>query len=82
MVQRMAVRPRQPSKFVYMLRIVLFLGVSGVMIWNTFRFPGQFQGGALVFTWVAVAVGILGSVYFIRKISKIEGPSAIGRRDR
>ncbi len=71
-----SVRPRKPTKFVYVLRIVLFLGVSGVMVWNVFRYPAQFRGGASLFTWVAVAVGILGAAYFARKV--MERPAALG----
>lgn len=73
-----SVRPRRPSKFVYLLRTLLFLGVSGVMVWNVFRFPGQFRGGAVIFTWVAVAVGLGGAVYFVRKIR--ERPTALPGR--
>ena len=32
-----SVRPKRPSKFVYLIRVVIFLGVSGVMVWNVFR---------------------------------------------
>lgn len=75
-----SVRPRKPTKFVYLLRVLLFLGVSGVMIWNVFRYPAQFQGGVVVFTWVAVAVGAGGAIYFTRKV--MERPAELGpRRD-
>jgi len=75
-----SVRPRRPSKFVYLLRVLLFLGVSGVMIWNVIRFPAQFRGGVVVFTWVAVGVGLLGTIYFARKI--MARPTELGPRRR
>lgn len=71
-----AVRPRRPTKFVYMLRVALFLGVSGVMVWNVFRYPVQFRGGVAIFTWIAVAVGVLGAVHFGRKV--MERPAELG----
>jgi hypothetical protein len=73
-----AVRPRRPTKFVYLLRMVLFLGVSGVMVWNVFRYPAEFRGGVVAFTWIAVAVGIAGAGYFVRKI--MERPAELGPR--
>jgi len=73
-----SVRPRRPTKFVYILRVVLFLGVTGVMIWNVFRYPEEFRGGASVFTWLACAVGVLGAAYFVRRV--IERPNELGPR--
>jgi hypothetical protein len=74
-----SVRPRKPTKFVYLVRVVLFLGVAAVMVWNVFRYPGAFQGASLVFTWVAVAVGVLGAIYFGRKVT--ERPAELGTKE-
>jgi hypothetical protein len=71
-----SVRPRKPTKFHYLVRAIIFLGVSGVMVWNVLRYPSAFQGASLVFTWLAVAIGILGALFFIRKVR--ERPAELG----
>ena len=63
-----SVRKRRPSPILYAMRIALYLIVSGVLILNMVRFPHQFAGGARAVAVLTVIVGILGAVYFTRKL--------------
>jgi hypothetical protein len=62
------IRARRPSQILYVVRIALFLIVSGVLIMNMVRQPDLFQGGARTLTIVAAAIGVLGAGYFARRL--------------
>jgi hypothetical protein len=61
-------RTRRPMPLLYALRIALFLIVAGIMILNLVRYPNYFTGGARIFAFLAVGVGIIGAVHFGRKL--------------
>ena len=63
-----SVRKRRPSPILYAMRIALYLIVSGVLILNMVRLPGQFAGAARAVAILAVIVGIFGAGYFTRKL--------------
>jgi uncharacterized membrane protein YedE/YeeE len=62
------IRRRRPSQVLYTIRIGLFLVVSGVLIHNIVRYPRLYRGGALPITILAVVIGVVGAVYFARKL--------------
>lgn len=66
-------RARRPHQILYVMRIALFLIVSGVMILNLVRYPRLFNGGTRALTIVAVMVGIGGAVYFAKKLTRRSG---------
>ena len=61
-------RARRPAPLLYALRIALYLIVAGILILNLVRSPQFFSGAARVVTVITAAVGILGAVYFGRKL--------------
>ena len=63
-----SVRPRKPSKLIYSIRVLLFLMVTGVIIYNLVEYPTAFTGAAAFFSWLAVGIGILGAGYFLRRV--------------
>jgi len=61
-------RTRRPMPLLYALRIALFLIVAGIMVLNLVRYPNYFTGGARIFAFLAVGVGIIGAIHFGRKL--------------
>ncbi len=61
-------RARRPTPVLYVLRIALYLVVSGIMIVNVVRFPRFFGGSTRVLAITAAVVGIVGAAYFGRRL--------------
>lgn len=61
---------RRPHAAVYVIRVALFLIVAGVLTTNMIRMPAIYSSGTRAVTIAAVAVGIGGAVYFVRKLVK------------
>lgn len=61
-------RARRPTPILYAMRIALFLIVSGMMIVNLVRVPHHFNASSMAVTIVAAVVGVVGAVYFTRKL--------------
>jgi hypothetical protein len=62
------VRARRPSQILYTVRIALYLIVSGIFVLNIVRYPRYFAGVALPLAVLAAAIGILGAIYFGRRL--------------
>ena len=65
-----SVRVRKPTPILYAVRVALFLIVSGVLVLNLVRYPELFPGTSRVLAIVAVVIGIVGAVYFSRKLTR------------
>ncbi len=63
-------RSRKPPQILYVLRIALYLVVSGVLILNLVRYPRIFAGGGKELTIVAVVIGLAGAGYFAWKLTR------------
>jgi low affinity Fe/Cu permease len=63
------IRARRPSQILYVVRIALFLIVTGMLILNMVRQPDRIRGGDRTLTIVAAGVGILGAGYFARRLA-------------
>jgi hypothetical protein len=61
-------RARRPAPILYAVRIALFLVASGIMVLNMVRYPELFRGGTRGLAIAAVMVGIVGAVYFGRRL--------------
>ena len=61
-------RARKPTPVLYVIRIALYLILSGVMLVNMFRFPQLFAGSTRVLALVAVLIGLVGAGYFGRRL--------------
>jgi len=62
------IRQRRPSQILYVMRIALFLVVSGLLIVNLVRRPELFRGGDRTLTIAAALVGVIGAGYFARRL--------------
>ena len=65
-----SVRPRKPAPILYAVRIALFLITSGVLLLNVIRYPDVFAGTARALAIGAVVIGIMGAVYFSRRLTR------------
>lgn len=65
-----SVRPRRASQIIYTMRVGLYLVVAAVLILNLVRYPERFSASARMVCFLAVAVGLLGSAFFARKLMK------------
>lgn len=62
------IRARRPAQILYVVRIALYLIVSGILVLNLVRYPHIFPSGTRVLTIVAVVVGLFGAGYFARRL--------------
>jgi hypothetical protein len=62
------VRARRPSQILYTVRIALYLIMAGVLVLNRFRYPWLFSRGATVLVVATATVGVLGALYFARRL--------------
>ena len=61
-------RSRRPSAMLYAMRIALYLIMSGLLVVNMVRYPAQFTTSARAVAILAAVVGVLGAVYFARRL--------------
>jgi hypothetical protein len=61
-------RGRRPSMVLYGTRIVLYLAMSAVLIFNLVRYPQLFTSSSRSLVLVTATVGVLGAGYFARKV--------------
>ena len=61
-------RARRPAPILYVMRIALFLIASGILVLNMVRYPDLFRGGTRGIAIVAVIIGVIGAVYFGRRL--------------
>ena len=51
----------------YILRMVLFLALAGVLLFNMFSYSGAYSTGSRVLVIFAALTGLAGAGYFFRK---------------
>jgi phosphatidylserine synthase len=61
-------RSKRPTPILYAVRVVLYLTMAAVLIFNRIRYPALFSTTANVLVALAVVVGVGGAVYFGRKL--------------
>jgi hypothetical protein len=62
-----SVRRRRLSPIFYIARTILFLTMAGVLLYNLISDPAVYPGGAGAVMIAAVAVGLVGAGYFVRR---------------
>lgn len=62
------IRRRRPSQILYVVRIALYLVVTGIIVLNMVRYPEIYSAGARIFSVLAVVVGLVGAGYFARRL--------------
>jgi hypothetical protein len=65
---RDSMRSRRAGQIIFTVRIALFLVVSGVLLLNLVRYPELYTTTARVTTVFSALVGIVGAVYFSRRL--------------
>jgi hypothetical protein len=61
------IRARRGPRIVYALRILSYLAMAGVLVWNAVTRPELFGIGGRMLVLAAVVVAISGAIYFGRK---------------
>jgi hypothetical protein len=61
-------RGRRPPTVLYSMRILIYLAMSAVLIFNLLRYPELFTSSSRVLVLVTATVGALGAAYFGRKL--------------
>jgi O-antigen/teichoic acid export membrane protein len=64
------IRARRGPRIVYALRILSYLAMAGVLVWNAVMRPELFGMGGRALVLAAVIVAISGAIYFGRKLLK------------
>jgi hypothetical protein len=64
------IRARRGPRIVYALRILSYLAMAGVLVWNAVNRPEMFGIGGRMLVLVAVVIAITGAIYFGRKFLK------------
>lgn len=68
-----SMRRRPYARIFYAARAVLFLIVTGVLFYNLLSHPGAYPGGARAVVIAAMAVGLVGTGYFVRRLAQPAG---------
>jgi hypothetical protein len=72
-----SLRRGRQFRFFYAIRMLLFAAVSGVVVYNLFKYPELFGRTGTVMSWVACAVGFIGVVFFFRKLTAPSTPKPV-----
>ncbi|MBV8517464.1 MAG: hypothetical protein JO197_08700 [Acidobacteria bacterium] len=64
------IRAKRPAPILYAVRVALYLIVTGLLILNLVRYPRLYSSGARAVTIVAALTGLVGAVYFARRLVK------------
>ena len=62
-----SVRRRPTSRIFYIVRGLLFLGAVSLLVYNLVTYPGMYRGSDRSIVFFAVAVGVIGAIYFVRR---------------
>ena len=61
-----SIRRRPAPRFFYFMRVVLFLVMTGLLVWNIYL--GAYPGSVRYIAMAAAVAGLIGVVYFIRRV--------------
>lgn len=64
------IRTRRGPRVIYAVRIISYLAMAGVLVWNAVNRPLMFGTGGRLLVLVAVVIAVLGAIYFGRKLLK------------
>jgi hypothetical protein len=70
-----SVRSRKPGRILYALRVVTYLAVVGVLIFNLMAHPGHFTRAGVTTSILAAAAGVAGAWYFLLRAIHASGSS-------
>ena len=63
-----SVRSRRPTPVLYAVRVLLYLTMAAVLVANRIRYPRMFSTSASVLVVITALVGVLGALYFGRRM--------------
>ena len=63
-----SLRSRRPTPVLYAVRVLLYLTMAALLIFNRFRYPRMFSTSASVLVVITALVGVGGALYFGRRM--------------
>ena len=69
-----SIRRGKQLKVFYFVRMILFGAVAGVMVFNVVEHAELFGRTGKVMSWLASVVGVVGVVFFFRKLTAAPAP--------
>lgn len=72
-----SIRRGRQFRLFYAVRMLLFGAVTGVVIYNLVKYPELFGRTGTLMSWVAAIVGVVGVVFFWRKLTAPATPKAL-----
>jgi len=62
------IRKKRGARVIYAVRIVSYLAMAAVLVWNAVNRPSMFGTGGRMLVVAAVLIAVLGAFYFGRKL--------------
>lgn len=72
-----SIRRGRQFRFFFAVRMLLFGAVTGVVIYNLVKYPEHFGRTGTFMSWVAAVVGVVGVVFFWRKLTAPSTPKQV-----
>ena len=69
-----SIRRGRQLRIFYAVRMILFAAVAGVVVYNLVKYPELFGRTGTFMSWVASLVGVIGVVFFFRKLTAPAAP--------
>ena len=72
-----SIRRGRQLRLFYAVRMLLFAAVACVVLYNLFKYPELFGRTGTLMSWVASVVGVIGVVFFFRKLTAPSTPKPV-----
>jgi len=72
-----SIRRGRQFRLFYAVRMLLFGAVTAVVIYNLVKYPELFGRTGTFMSWVAAIVGVIGVVFFWRKLTAPAAPKPV-----
>ena len=65
-----SLRSRRPTPVLYAVRVLLYLTMAALLVFNRMRYPRMFSTSASVLVAITALVGVFGALYFGRRMMR------------
>ena len=63
-----SLRSRRPTPVLYAVRVLLYLTMAALLVFNRIRYPRMFSTSSSVLVVITALVGLFGALYFGRRM--------------